>query len=276
MTKKNISRILQEGTPKQRILLLTEHIARNNIQHPELKEGGPLLTEEEFNALTNSFKTEKELRLYNKFRQTDAIVLQAINNLQGQMFEVNMHFSNLRGYILVFDTIAIAEQMANTALHEIKDQKERKRIAGDMTLGGAPIFTHITVDKEGYLNLETDYNKTKQSPSLKYVMNNVKGEATRSVIKFLSWKKAIQDYMKETGFNVRTYLDLMDYMTAQINGSIVPWHKYLSDIKTFKPGAPITRADKLKENNNMAPDMTQLEADKDIYNYFKDRHLAYE
>jgi len=117
MAKKDIGKILTTGSPKQRILLIAEERARSKF----FKER--LLTEGEFNQLSNSFKKPNEIKLWNEFRSLDETITNAIINLQGKMFEVLMNYSNLRGYILVWNTIENAELLVNSVLHEIKTRR---------------------------------------------------------------------------------------------------------------------------------------------------------
>jgi hypothetical protein len=99
MAKKDIGKILTTGSPKQRILLIAEDIARSKYFQEKL------LTDSDFNQLSNSFKKPNEIKLWNEFRKLDETVTNAIVNLQGKMFEVLMNYSNLRGYILVYSEI---------------------------------------------------------------------------------------------------------------------------------------------------------------------------
>ena len=186
MAKKDIGKILTTGSPKQRILLIAEDIARGKYFQEKL------LTDSDFNQLSNSFKKPNEIKLWNEFRRLDDTVTNAIVNLQGLKFEVLMNYSNLRGYILVWNSIENTELLVNSVLHEIKDPKERKRIAEDGAKGIDLLFSKTEPDQEGYIEIKVDFEensykdengemigfkdkprKTKEY-SLWYVMNNVK------------------------------------------------------------------------------------------------------
>ena len=99
MAKKDIGKILTTGSTKQRLLLLAEDNARAKYSQERL------LTDHEINQLSESFKKPNEIQLWNKWLKVDRVVTSAIMNLQGLKFEVLMHYSNLRGYILVWETI---------------------------------------------------------------------------------------------------------------------------------------------------------------------------
>lgn len=291
MTKKDISRVLSEGTPKQRIQILAEHIARGrfDFQRPDLRDMPALLTEAEATALHNSFKKPNEIRLYNQWRRYDNTVVLALNNLQGFMLQVKLNYANLRGYILVWNGIEGAELLANSLLHEIKDPQERRRIAESGTIGAGLLLANIVTDKEGYIEAQVDFEKETyqdEKPrrgkakriksrgfSLWYAMNNVKEEATLSAIKFMSCRKAILDFMEETGFNVKLYRDMIRVITEEVLSPVIGWGKYLSDQDHFIASLPKGRLDKLKSLYSITPNPKDLEVDEEIYSWFRDNFL---
>jgi len=286
MAKKDIGKILTTGSPKQRLLLLAENNARIKYSME------PFLTEHEENQLADSLKKPNEIKLWNSWLRVDRQVTTAIMNLQGLKFEVLMHYSNLRGYILVWETIQEAEVLSNHILHEITDQEERIRISSQAGKLGRFLFTDIATDKEGYLDISIDFEQEsytdengkiiqpKDTPkknkkySLWYVMNNVKREAINSAIKFLSWREAILDYMEEEGFIIKTYKDMINSMTEDIHKPIIAWTKYQSDEESFIPDIPKIRADKLKAKYAITPNTRELEVDIEIYNYYKKEFLS--
>ena len=285
MAKKDIGKILTSGSAKQRLLLLAEDNARAKYSQERL------LTDHEINQISTSFRKPNEILLWNKWLKVDRVVTTAIMNLQGLKFEVLMHYSNLRGYILVWETIQEAEVLTNHILHEIKDQEERIKISSQAGKLGKFLFTDIQTDKEGYLDISIDFEREsyvdengkmiglkdkaikRKNYSLWFVMNNVKTEAINSAIKFLSWREAILDYMEEEGFSIKTYKDIISSMTEDIHRPIIAWSKYQTEEKLFIPNLPHKRADKLKAKYSITPNTRELEVDLDIYNYFKNEFL---
>ena len=283
MSKKDISKILKQGTAKQRALLLAEDIARG--KHNKDK----ILTSHEFNEVTDSFRKPNEIKIYEKFRSADRIVTNALLNLQGLKYEALMNCANLRGYIILWNSIENTEQIVNTILHEIKDKKERKRIAEKGTKGGRLLLSKNTVDEEAYLEIEIDFLKEsftdengkmigfKEKPilnksnSLLFLMNNVKRDVIASATKFISWSQALEDFMEEEGFEIKTYKDLLNSMRGDLYKPLI-WNKYSQEATTFI-GFP-KRADNLKSKYSIAPDIEAIEVDKDIYNYFKTEFLG--
>ena len=283
MAKKDISKILTTGSLKQRILLVAEQRARDTYG----KE--PILTDHESNQLSDSFKKSNEIKLWNKWNRHAVTVIGAIANLQGAMFEVQVNYSNLRGYILVWNSIENTELLVNSILHEIKDPKERKRIAENGAKGVDLLFSKTAPDQEGYIDIKIDFeknsyrdengklikynekpNKTKEY-GLWYVMNNVKEEATASAIRFLSWRQAILDYMEENNFNIKTYKDILQEFTDRVYTPIIGWAKYSGEIKT---GQSHPQVEKILKKYAITPKIEQLEVNEEEYNRFKKEFLG--
>ena len=258
MAKKNIDKVLTSGSPKQRLLLIAEERARGKY----FKER--LLTEGEFNKLNESFRKPNEVKLWNEFRNLDDTITNAIINLQGKMFEVLMNYSNLRGYILVWNTIENAELLVNSVLHEIKNQEERRRIAKAGATDVNILLVKTEPDQEGYIDINIDPKEEKIN--LQYAMNNVKKEVETSVIQYLSWERATLDFMEERGFNVKTYKEQIKIMTAKIYEPIIGWDKYSGEISS-----PLShpRLERIVKKYAICPNMDDLKVDEEEYNWFR-------
>jgi hypothetical protein len=258
MAKKNIDKVLTSGSLKQRLLLIAEERARGKY----FKER--LLTEGEFNKLNESFRKPNEVKLWNEFRNLDDTITNAIINLQGKMFEVLMNYSNLRGYILVWNTIENAELLVNSVLHEIKNQEERRRIAKAVATDVNILLVKTEPDQEGYIDINIDPKEEKIN--LQYAMNNVKKEVETSVIRYLSWERATLDFMEERGFNVKTYKEQIKIMTAKIYEPIIGWDKYSGEISS-----PLShpRLERIVKKYAICPNMDDLKVDEEEYNWFR-------
>ena len=283
MAKKDIGKILTTGSAKQRILLIAEDMAR------AIYGKDRLLTEHDYNQLSDSFRTTSEIRLWNEFRGYGSTVGNGIMNLQGIKFEVMMHYADLRGYILVWNSVENAELLANSLLHEVKDPEERKRIAQDGAKGIDLLFTQAEVDAEGYLEIMTDFEKEsyrdengkrlalKEKPvktkkySLAYVMGNVRKEAEATIVKYLSWEKALLDYMDEKGFNVKTYKDQIHMMTEHVKSPVIGWDKYSGKLSV---GTSLPRLEEILKKYNVSPRLNELEVDPQEYHFFKTNILG--
>jgi len=281
MAKKDISTILKSGTAKQRILLIAEQIASSKFYDT----GDKLLTDREFNQLSDSFKSDKEIRLWNRYKNIDAIVTNAIMNLQGLKYEVLMHYTNLRGYVFLWNNLEHSELLVNSVLHEIKDPEERKRIAEKGAKGINPLFSKTSIDEEGYVETSIDFlhnsykdengnsigfkdtpRQTKEG-SLLYLMETVKEDAIRSASKWLGWYEALNDYIDNEGFNIRTYNNLLEILEGEVRSRVVGWGKYYGEIEIGVEINP--KLTKLIEGYEVCPDPYDIEPNEVEYNWFK-------
>jgi hypothetical protein len=275
MSKKDISKILTSGTPKQRLQIAMEHIARIKFG----REG--LITDHEANQISNSFKTPSEIKLWNRSLKFDRAMSNGLMNLQGLKYETLVHISNLRGYILVWNTLEEAEILTNHILHEVKNKEERIKIASEGSKISNFLFTEIETDKEGYLNINIDFEREDYKDngkktnrfSLWHVMNNVRTQVITSATRYLSWSKACEDFMEEEGFSIKMYKEIIKNMDEDIYKPVIGWTKYREDEESFIPDIKSKRVDKLKSSYNIAPNLIALEIDINEYNNFKSNFL---
>jgi hypothetical protein len=270
MAKRDIGKILTKGSIRQRLLLLAEDTARGKYFQERL------LTKDERRAIDDSIKTPREIRAYQEFKEIDETVSNAINNLQGLSFETLMHYSSLRGYLLLWNTIENAELLANSILHQIKDPKERLRVAKGGAVDSHLLFTEAVIDKEGYLDIKIDQPKEIDTGidgkqiittefTLMYVMQEHKKEAEASAIKLLSWEKAILDYMEENNFRVKVYKNHIKELGDRGRAPIINWKKYSGELFM---GLPHPRLENLIKQYNLSVDGTKLEINLEDYSWF--------
>lgn len=265
MDKKDIEKILTKGSPKQRLLLIAEDIAREKY----FQDRDRILTDREFTQLSDSFKKPNEIKLWHEFRKEDDTITNAIVSLQGLKFEVLMNYSNLRGYILVWNSIENAELLVNSVLHEIKDPQERRRIAEGGAKGIDLLFSKTEPDQEGYIEINVGFKKKKQKGkeiNLLYLMNNVKIETEISIIKYLSWESAILDYMDDIAFDVKTYKHQIKQMTNEVYSPIIGRDKYSGELNT---GISHTRMENIIKKYSICPNIEELKPNRTIYNWFR-------
>jgi hypothetical protein len=284
MNKDNISKILTSGSAKQRAILISEEIAR------EIFHLDSILTEQEAEAIKKSFKTNSEIRIWNKFTRLDKEILNAIINLSGLMSAIQSIYSDLRGYILVYNNIENTELLVNRILDEIKEEELRKKIADKASRGVNFIFSTTQVDKEGYIEISIDKdpyfdkdkveiaqllkgNKKKNKKyALRDLMEILKQRAIKEVIKFISWRQATLDYMEENGYNVKAYKDRIYELSDMVFTPIIGWDKYQEDKEVFIEEGK--RVNKLKSKYAIAPNLNSLEVNKEDYDYFKVNFLS--
>jgi hypothetical protein len=228
MAKKDIGKILTTGTTKQKLLLIAEDIARGKYFQEKL------LTDSEFNQLSNSFKKPNEIKLWNEFIKLDEIVANAINNLQGVKFEVLMNYSNLRGYILVWNSIENTELLVNSVLHEIKDSKERKQIAKDGAKGINLLFSETEPDQEGYIEIKIDFETLfefaeKEKSKLEKMIRNIV-EKRKPILKELKLKKVLSYLKSKSIYKYNSKEDMIGRHQKEIDSL----HEYYDKIFNYK------------------------------------------
>lgn len=263
MTKKDISKILIEGSCESRLILIFEEMARSIFTTEKM------LTDDECYRIANSFKSAAEIKRRKEFSQADAVVHNAIINLQTALFTVRIHYSDLRSYILLLSYIDNTELLVNSVLHEVKTPKEREMIAKKAAKGACLILNEIKTDDEGYIEISLDSNYVKDDKgSFLNLMNNAKQSTIKAIIKFLSWKAAILDYMKDKGFNIKTYKDKIQEMTDQVYDPILKWEECEDSFSIYNP-----LLDKLKSKYFITPNIRELKVDVNEYNEFKELFL---
>lgn len=267
MSKKDIGKILTTGTARQRLLLIAEDRAR--VIYGDER----ILTDSDLNKLFDSFKKPNEIKLYNQFLGYSRAVNNAILNLQGLKYEVTKHYSDLRGYILLLNSYENSEILVNSVLNEIKDPVERKRLAKIGVSGSSLLFSEAVVDKEGFIDIQTEFKrdflelkKLPQDYTLWGVMNNVKQKAESTACRYISWEKALLDFIDDKGYNVKTYKNKIEGLSTEIWSPIIHWAKYYGVNNT---GLPHPNLERLFTKYKIAPDRELYEVDETEYQFFR-------
>jgi hypothetical protein len=278
MPKKDIGKTLLSGTTKQKLKLLAEDQARATFG------GARLLSESQIEELLGSFVKERQIQQYYEYERSRLAVVQSITNLQGLALEAKMHYSDLRGYILLWNAIENAELLVNSVLHEIKDPKERARIAQRAAKGVEMLFCAIGPDKEGYLDIQLDH-KTKRSReeirasadprqyqlTLWEAMQNVKKQAEITATKYLSWERALLDFMQEKDFEPKTYKELITKVGSWVRSPIIGWDKYYGHPQ---PGQTSPSQGRVLNRYAVCTRIEDLKVNEAEYLWYKREHLG--
>ena len=268
MSKKDIGKILTTGTARQRLLIIAEDRAR--VIYGDER----LLTDSDLNKLFDSFKKPNEIKLYNQFLGYSKAVNNALLNLQGLKYEVVKHYSDLRGYILLLNSYENSEILVNSVLNEIKDPGERERLAKIGVISSSLLFSKAVVDEEGFIDIQTNYKrefsgefkKISTDYTLWGVMNNVKEKAEATACRYISWEKALLDFMDDKGYNVKTYKEKINGLSTEIWSPIIHWAKYYGENNT---GLPHPNLERLLTKYKIAPDTDTYEIDEAEYQFFR-------
>lgn len=272
--KKNISKIITSGSFRQRLLLYFENNALLSFGEE------PILTKAEGTALFDSVKTPTEKTKWNDFLDDFQKIFQACNNLSRSVLLIKSNYSDIRGYIFLWYAYENTEHLANSVLHEIKDKKERKKIAQNSiksTSLFSLVFTRPAIDPEGYIDLNGKKKNKDNDYTIKQIIENLNAQATANIIDFLSLKEATLEYMEESRVDIKAYKNKIKEYSEVVNSPIIEWYKYRSDKEYFYEGVSglNVRLNVLKDIYNSTPNLEKLKPDNKKIKIIKER-LFYE
>ena len=211
MNKKAISKILNSGNMNQRMILLSEEIARAKYGNDKL------LTDYEFNSLNDSFQGKYEKELYQRYQEADKIADRALVNLQGLSFKIRLNNSNLKSYMLLSFNISQTENIVNMILSNIDNQKKRKNVAKRCVNFCGLSFSDCSVDDYGFVDFKLN------SKNKKVNLQDLIGETNKSleynIKQFKSWKTSLMDYLKSNGIVIKTYNEIIQKLTDSVNST---------------------------------------------------------
>jgi hypothetical protein len=260
VNKGSVEKMLTAGSVKQRALLLANHIA-------DLSHGGKgLLTESEFNALSDSFKKSAEIDVYNRYRtmfEKVQVYLTTLSQLRLSYLEI---LGRLDKLILLRKANAEMEDLANHLLELITDKKERAK-ATKIAKGfsSTALLRKIETDKDGYI--EVRGMGPTEDPAIESLRAHVQTEQT-------NLKTAIQvikDYFDETGFNVKVFKDFVRNLENWAKGKS---NKGLTSMFVLRAAKEDdSRAKELMGKNLLEPDYEDVQVDQEQYKKLRRDYL---
>jgi len=215
MNKKDIEKILKQGSARQRAQLLAEDTAHYRIHHKSF------LSENLIKALNHNFKTSAEIAWLNKFRAGEKVVINAMGYLKQLQLAYEVSTAYLTGYCLLWDQYQREEELLNRLLVTVKIEEHAKAITGELTSGASdPLLGHIKWVRKGLKEGEIQI-QTRELPPRKLTREiaNKGGYGIEDLIDIYSQKVteelleakalglAILEYMKEEKFTIKPYRD---------------------------------------------------------------------
>lgn len=255
MNKGAVEKILNKGTPKQRLILLSNHLVDQRAK------GKGWLTDAEFSSLVDSFKSSQEINLYNHFRRLHITVANAVAELSVVRLVHEIEASLLLRRINLRQSNANTEELVNTLLDLFPDKKTRANAIQVVKRFSNPaIFRIFKEDGSGYVNLGHgtlvgDYLE-REIEKRRVIVRKSQGEVKTRIA-------VIRDYMEETGFNIKAFKDVLNEVEA--------WAKSEKDAismmtpkelrKSFNP-----RHASFLEQNFVEADYDEVQIDAEKYN----------
>lgn len=271
--KKDLGKIVSSGTPTQRALLLAEVVAHANYTREIL------LTEDELRRLRDSFRSPKEIALYNKFNRLDRLISGAINVYQGGHYEALYRLTRLKGWLLYWDAIEEAEVIFNCLLLESfpDDAKKRSKVAKNSIKGSGFIYGEFIVEEDGVVKLEVEKTEGERK-SLREALDDMREGLIQSVTRQLSWEKALLDVMEDEGFKVKTYKNIIKRVSDELKGQLGLWGRHSAENQEKYSSLGKIRKTRLQSlllrSYNYEIDISKIEVNQADYDYFRAQHLT--
>lgn len=268
LTEEKVVEIIKKGSERDRLILLLEDKASQKIKQKSLFDYFLFL------SILSSLEDDgvEDYKVENLFTRERSLFI-ALLNLQGLLYEVKMRYSDIRAYILTWFTIESAEEMVNMVLHEIKDPAERKKISKPTAKETEFLRSSVKADEEGYIEIDIENTKEEGKP-LRELISLVKSQTIQSAVKWLSYEKAILDYMKKYDLDSAIYKDYLKELKEDFISPSTAWTKYSSSENKFTDD-PHMALNKLKSKYSIIPDFRKLEINQDDYNYFT-KHILHD
>jgi hypothetical protein len=271
--KKDLGKIVSSGTPTQRALLLAEVVAHANYTREIL------LTEDELRRLRDSFRSPKEIALYNKFNRLDRLISGAINVYQGGHYEALYRLTRLKGWLLYWDAIEEAEVIFNCLLLDSfpDDAKKRSKVAKNSIKGSGFIYGEFTVEDDGVVKLEVEKTEGERR-SLREALDEMREGLIQSVTRQISWEKALLDVMEDEGFKVKTYKNIIKRVSDELKGQLGLWGRHSAENQEKYSSLGKIRKTRLQSlllsSYNYEIDISKIEVNQADYDYFRAQHLT--
>ena len=190
MSRIAVDKTLIKGSPKQRVMLLLNHFT-------DINSGGKgLMSKLDYNSLSSSFKTDSEVKVYNRFKNYHSTATNYLSSMAQYRFMLMVAIERLDKFIIIYKNNLDTDDLVN-CLIELMPDKEKKRKAQNIAINFSDVFKRIEVS-EDFL-IQTD-NST--------LLNSIKEaqEEVDSIQRLLKTSiKAIKDYFTETGLNIKIF-----------------------------------------------------------------------
>lgn len=192
MNKSAIEKVLLQGTPKQRALLLANHLSEVNLG------GKGFLSDSEFTSLTSSFESESELKVYNLYNRRFRLVGTFLTNLSQARLSYKEALERLEKYLLLRMNNDDFEDAINTLLNLMLDKQTKdKGLKLLKSFNRLPLYRWIKPDDSGLIRIEEN--------RLSEIIDQLRERVRQEQISLKTSIQALKDYLDHTGFNVKVF-----------------------------------------------------------------------
>lgn len=257
MNKSSIEKTLLKGSPKQRALLLANHLSEASLDNKGF------LSQDEVTAIANSFQSESELKLYNLYNKRFKLVESFLTKVSQERLVFKISLENLEKYLLLRLSNEEFEDAANSLLDLMPDSKSKSLGAKRLkSFSRLLLFREIKADKGGFISIS---NK-----EIEEWIESSRSNVIQGQISLKTTIAAIKDYISETGFKVKAQLEYIksvenwakssQEMILQFMPTIEESNKNLGAFSETGRGVK-----SLKGRYRLAPDYESVEIDKEVY-----------
>lgn len=197
-TKKDVNEIIDKGTPRERINLYFSNRA-------ERETGVKLLTDEEASRLIRSFKTSRELDLFDKYAKIDTDVKKTIIHLNQLQLAYREQIAYIRGIEDLWYAYSGTAELLNKILQRVRDEEIAEEMLNDIVNSQTRYPFEFTVDKDGQIVLKTTSPKEEAETDLEALTRIRKAQAERILRHTKAIFKAVYDYIREKRFKIKAY-----------------------------------------------------------------------
>lgn len=227
---KDIRRILEKGTAKQRALLFFDNMLESRFDF-----GKPFLTSAEMDALYASFKTPAEAKIYNSFSRAGDGIENGLKSLRILQFVYRETIAKLQGFCFLYQDYCAFEDTLNALYLSVEDTKAKAALLATMkkrehAYGFALIGPAENMEKDGIVifpreKLKKPEDKETIQPKEPLVRELLASLSARAKVQLSMAKtdlKAVRDYMEETGLILRLYKEQLDEIEADLKEDKAP------------------------------------------------------
>lgn len=276
-------KILAKGSARQRALLFFNDAAEKEMTPADsTKPGKGFLTEAESKQLWDSFKTDAEIKLYNKLLNVKRGFHNGYMIAQQQRFQWRETIASLAGYCLLFHGYTEFEHTLNAICEATEDPEQKKRFFDVIEDQKRYLWADIGPDKKrGHIRLQphdkSDYDpeNQKDAPEIREVMATLSKRAFFQLGQGKTMVKALRDHLEAGGLDVKLYKDVLDGMENDLKDDKAPLPKF-SRKKTeagLLAGDDQKKKQRMKEifgSNWLFPEYEEAEIDEELYTRWRE------
>jgi len=233
MRTRNIDKLLLKGSPKQRMSLIVEFRAASAYG-----KKSPI-TQAENDKLFKSFKSEYEIKLFNKMADQERAIRYYLPSLQNMIFLYQNSFETLKGLSLLWLEYKNEEEVFNQIIYTVKDEPTKEQIRDLLVKRRFRLWTDVILDSEGFVEFTTDRRKKRpkiskdldairrkeeeevEGSNLEEAIRIVSNRAKEHLSQARAMIEAVRLFMRNT-YEIKTYRDMLKDVEAALNTTQPP------------------------------------------------------